>query len=155
MDSNSIRQYLSIGPELVPRWLTCFKVLHYDHLLSCRANAAWRMQWRYREKRKWSRATWKCKIFYIAKFWIFFFFRKCPLQFSWSLLCMLLAHIEKRSNSRLQIFSKTGVLKNFAIFTRKNLCWSFFLIKFQNWRPTFFFKKRLQRRFFSVNIGNF
>ena len=60
---------------------------------------------------------------------------------------ILLAHIEKRSNSRLQIFSKTGVFKNFAIFTGKNLCWSFFLIKFQNWRPTFFFKKRLQRRF--------
>ena len=25
--------------RLVPRWLSCFKVLHYDHLLLCRANA--------------------------------------------------------------------------------------------------------------------
>ena len=37
--------------RLVPRWLSCFKVLHYDHLLLCRENAAWGMQWRYREKR--------------------------------------------------------------------------------------------------------
>ena len=37
-------------------------------------------------------------------------------------LVMLLAHVGKRSNSRSQMFSKTGVLKNFAIFTGKNLC---------------------------------
>ena len=37
-------------------------------------------------------------------------------------LVMLLAHVEKRSNSRSQMFSKTGVLKNCAIFTGKNLC---------------------------------
>ena len=38
------------------------------------------------------------------------------------LLVMLLAHVGKRSNRRSQMFSKTDVLKNFAIFTRKNLC---------------------------------
>ena len=69
----------------------------------------------------------------------FFFFEKTSSSIS-VLLVMLLAHVGKRS----QMFSKTGVLKNFAIFTRKNLCWSLFLIKFQDWRPTFLFKKRLQ-----------
>ena len=67
-------------------------------------------------------------------------------------LVMLLAHVGKRSNSRSQMFSKTGVLKNFAIFTGKNLCWSLFLIKFQDWRPAFLFKQRLQRRCFSVRV---
>ena len=71
------------------------------------------------------------------------------------LLVMLLAHVGKRSNRRSQMFSKTDVLKNFAIFTRKNLCWSLFLIKFQDWRPTFLFKKRLEGRCFSVNIATF
>ena len=46
------------------------------------------------------------------------------------LLVMLLAHVGKPSNSRSQMFSKTGVLKNFAILTGKNLWWSLFLIKF-------------------------
>ena len=31
--------------------------------------------------------------------------------------------------SRLQLFFKIGVLKNFAIFTRKHLCWSLYLKK--------------------------
>ena len=32
-------------------------------------------------------------------------------------------------SSRLQLFFNMGVLKNFAIFTGKHLCWSLFLIK--------------------------
>ena len=32
-------------------------------------------------------------------------------------------------SSRSQMFFKIGVLKNFAIFTGKSLCWSLFLIK--------------------------
>ena len=35
------------------------------------------------------------------------------------------------------------VLKNFAIFIGKKLCWSLFFIKFQDWRPAFLFKMRL------------
>ena len=96
----------------------------------------------------------------------FLFLRKCPLQFSCfvfekmsssipMLLVMLLAHVRKGSNSRSQMFSKTGALKNFAVFTGKNLCWSHFLIKFQDWRPAFLFKKRLQHWCFSVNIVKF
>ena len=29
-------------------------------------------------------------------------------------------------SSRLQVFFKIGIVKNFAIFTRKHLCWSLF-----------------------------
>ena len=39
-----------------------------------------------------------------------------------------------RSN-RLQMFFKIGVLRNFANFTGKHLCWSLFLIKSQARRP--------------------
>ena len=34
-------------------------------------------------------------------------------------------------SSRSQMFFKIGVVKNFAMFTRKHLCWSLFLIKMQ------------------------
>ena len=103
----------------------------------------------------WSRASWKCKIFHIAKFYFFCFgFEKMSSSIP-IFVVMLLALVGKRSNSRSQMFSKAGVLKNFAIFAGKNLCWSFFLIEFQDWRPTFLFKKRLERRCFSVNIAKF
>ena len=71
------------------------------------------------------------------------------------LLVMLFAHVAKRSNSRSHMFFKTGVLKNFAIFTGKHLCWNHFLIKLQDWRPAFLFKKRLQHRCFSVITAKF
>ena len=38
-------------------------------------------------------------------------------------------------SSRSQIFFKIGVLKNFAKFTRKQPCWSLFLITLQVWKP--------------------
>ena len=37
----------------------------------------------------------------------------------------------KYRSSRPEMFCKKGVLKNFAIFTGKHLCWSLFLIKLQ------------------------
>ena len=40
-------------------------------------------------------------------------------------------NITKDRSSRCQIFFKLGILKNFAIFTRKHLRWSLFLIKLQ------------------------
>ena len=41
-------------------------------------------------------------------------------------------------SSRWQMFFKIGVLKNFAIFTEKHLCWSLFLIMLQTiWPVTF------------------
>ena len=45
------------------------------------------------------------------------------------------------------IFRKKGVLKNFAIFTRKHLCWSLFGVLGVN-----LINKRLQHRYFPVNI---
>ena len=53
----------------------------------------------------------------------------------------------KSSHRRCSI--KDDVLKNFAIFTGKHLCWSLFLIKFQVVRPaTFFLKKTPTQVFF-------
>ena len=84
--------------------------------------------------------------------WFFcFLFEKMPSSIL--ILLMLFAHVGKRSNSRSQMFSKTILLKYFAIFTGKHLYWSLFLIQFQDWRPVFLFKKRLQHRCFSVNIA--
>ena len=39
------------------------------------------------------------------------------------------------------MFFKTGVLKNFAIFTVKQLSWSIFLIKSQAFRAAALFKR--------------
>ena len=56
-----------------------------------------------------------------------------------------------------EVFCKTNVLKIFTIFTEKRLCWSHFFNKvagiscLQHGR---FIKKRLQHRFFPVNIAN-
>ena len=50
-------------------------------------------------------------------------------------------------SSRKQIFFKTGVIKNFAIFTGKYLCGSLFLLVSS--------QKRLQHRCFPVNIAKF
>ena len=38
-------------------------------------------------------------------------------------------------SSSSQIFFKIYILKNFATFTEKHLCWNLFLIKLQTWRP--------------------
>ena len=46
------------------------------------------------------------------------------------------------------MFFKTGVLKNFGMFTGKSLCWSLILI-------ICFIKKILQHRYFHVNIAKF
>ena len=102
------------------------------------------MQWRNRAKRNDQVLHVKPSFFHLAD-------KKCLLHFL--LLVMLFNHVEKRSNSRSQIFFKTGVLKYFAMFTGKYLCWSRFLIKFQNWRSAFLYKKGLQHRYFYVNIG--
>ena len=54
-----------------------------------------------------------------------------------------------------QVFYTKVIIKNFAIFTEKQLRWSLFLNKnagLQSWN---FIKKRLQHRFFPVNIAKF
>ena len=72
-ESKESTKWTATGPGLVPRWLSCFKVLHYDHLLLCRANAAWDVQWRYREKRNDQGHHEEVSFFHLAKFWMFFF----------------------------------------------------------------------------------
>ena len=44
-------------------------------------------------------------------------------------------------SGRSQMFLKIGVLKKFAIFTGKRLCWSLFLIKLLDFRPATLFKR--------------
>ena len=58
--------------------------------------------------------------------------------------------MDKSSQQRCPI--KKVVLKNFATFVGKHLCWSLFLIKLQACN---FIKKRLQHRDFPVNIAKF
>ena len=53
-----------------------------------------------------------------------------------------------------KIFFKIVVLKNFAIFTGKYLCWSLFIIKLQAWSPVTLLK-RVQQMRFPVNIAKF
>ena len=54
-----------------------------------------------------------------------------------------------------EVFFKKGVFKNFAKFTRKQLCQGLFLNKVASLRPPTFLKKRLWHRVFSVNFTNF
>ena len=51
-------------------------------------------------------------------------------------------------SSRWQMFFKIGVLKNFAIFTEKHLCWSLFLIMLQTIWPVTFYKRDSNRCIF-------
>ena len=57
----------------------------------------------------------------------------------WTTLNRLWANILR--SSRLEMFFKIGVLKNFAMFTGNHLCWNFFLIKLQPWRPATLLKR--------------
>ena len=54
--------------------------------------------------------------------------------------------------SHWQMFFKIGVLKDFANFTEKHLCWSLFLIK-KAWKPAPLLKK--ESRLFFANIAKF
>ena len=100
--------------------------------------------WRYREKRNDQEHHDNVSFFTQLNFdFVCLFVFEKMLSSIPMFLVMLLAHVAKRSNSRSQMFSKICVLKNFAIFTG------------QDWRPKFLFKKRFQRRCFSVNIAKF
>ena len=62
-------------------------------------------------------------------------------------------------SSRMQMFFKTGVIRNFVIFTGKHLCWSIFLIKLRTLRPATLFQphpqKILQHKWFLWKLRNF
>ena len=57
-------------------------------------------------------------------------------------------------SSRAQMFFKIGVLKRFANFTGKHLCWSLFLKNLQA-EGLQLHKKRLQHRCFPVKFAKF
>ena len=144
MSFNPIYLYINKKKSVVPHSLSCFKVLHYYHLVLCRANAAWHAVEIYVEKNEMVKSIMKRQIFFIyLSFRIVFFFLFCFVFKKMSFWLPIFVHIGKRSNSRSQMSFKTGVLKHLAKVTGKHLCWSLFLIKLQDWRPVFSSKKRL------------
>ena len=58
--------------------------------------------------------------------------------------------LKRIRSSHRRSYVKKDVLKNFANFTGKHLCWNLFLIKLQAFR-----KKRLQHKYFSANFAKF
>ena len=58
-------------------------------------------------------------------------------------------------SSRLEVFCKKGVLRNFAKFTGKHLCQSLFFNKVACLRPATLLKMRLWHRCFLVNFAKF
>ena len=60
-----------------------------------------------------------------------------------------------RRSSRPEVFSKKGVLRNFAKFTEKHLCQSLFFNKVADLRSAALLKKRLWHRCFPVNFEKF
>ena len=119
-------------------------LIHYYHLLLCRANAAWSTV----EKEK----NENIKNMKRQVFFIYLNFRIAFLVCFWEnfrftsyVACYYcVARVGKYSNS-CSMFYKIDALKNLAIFTGKHLCWRFFLINS--------IKKRLQHRCFPVNIA--
>ena len=100
-------------------------------------------------KGKFFSSSWVLEWFFLFWFWLNVFFTSY-------VACYVISWCRKMFKRRsTQIFFKTGVLKNFAIFTGKHLCWSLFPIKFQDWRFAYLYKKRHQDRCFSVNIAKF
>ena len=56
-------------------------------------------------------------------------------------------------NKHCKCCVKKGVLKNFAKFTGKYLCWSLFFNKVEGLRPATSLKKKLQHRSFPMNLA--
>ena len=67
--------------------------------------------------------------------------------------CLITTFLKKYRSSHRKCSVRKGVLKNFANFTGKHLCWSHFL---WSCRPLAcrFFKRRLQHKCFPVKFAN-
>ena len=61
----------------------------------------------------------------------------------------------RHGSSHSKVFCKKVVFRNFAKFTGKYLCQSFFLHKVVGLRPATLLKKRPWHRWFPVNFVNF
>ena len=57
--------------------------------------------------------------------------------------------------SRSQMLFTISVLKNFAIFTEKHMCWNLFLIKLQSSRPATLLRKHSDKGVFLWILQNF
>ena len=57
------------------------------------------------------------------------------------------------SSKSREVFCINSFLKNFAKFTGKHLCWTFFFNEVAGLRPAALLKKTLQHRWFSVNFA--
>ena len=79
---------------------------------------------------------------------------KVPWNIIETVLNTPLADSAFSKSSRSQIFLKTGVLKKFANFTGKHLCWSLFLIKFQVFRPATLIKRDCNTGVFLWKLWN-
>ena len=94
------------------------------------------------------------QMLYSAMLYFPFFGRVCSFR---SLLknfhSLLFSVLDRSSHQRCSI--KKGVLKNFAKFTGKHLCQSFFFNKVAGLRPATLLKKRLWHRCFPVNFTKF
>ena len=62
---------------------------------------------------------------------------------------------QKYKSSRSKIYLRIGVLKNFAIFTGRHLCWCLFFNEYAGLNACNFIKNRLQHKFFPVKFVKF
>ena len=98
--------------------------------------------------------------FMISIHWVVifsFYSRVCLKYFRTITLKPCLSKSEFSFSEQPAVFYKRGVLKNFAIFTGKHLCRSFFFINLKTFRPSDqqLYQKGPPNRFFPVNITNF
>ena len=63
--------------------------------------------------------------------------------------------ISEKYNEQGSVLQKKVVLKNFAMFTAKHLCWSLLFNKNAGLQACNFIKKRLQHRCFVDNVAKF
>ena len=102
-----------------------------------------------------------CKIYFkklffqnVLAFIVFFIDTNISIISSTQIACdvMCVQYVQKQPP---EVFFKKGVLKNFANFTGKHLCWSLFFNKVADLRVCNFIKKRLQQRYVPVKLAKF
>ena len=115
------------------------------------------IKWQKKKKKSWRRieTLFKKKASLQKKFW--FIYREV-LSVTWPNFAVVKYNSKISNIYHQKKFWKRfikAVLTNFAIFTKKHLCWSLFINKnagLQSWNVI---KKRIQQRCFLVNIAKF
>ena len=79
----------------------------------------------------------------------------CPIRSIWGYLSRYERNDQQFIVNSQEVIYKKAVLKNFAIFTAKDLCWSLFLIKLHTFRLSTLLKRVSKTWCFPVNIANF